>query len=144
MEDMGVLPGDTESSATGINNPGRVVGHSSGPRGTHAFIWARNRGMEDLGTLPAGDFSRALAINEPGDVVGTSGSPRGARATLWPRSGGIEDLNTLIPSGSNFVLTEAININNRGTILAIGHDDDGTGDSHDTHELPTRVFLLIP
>ena len=49
---------------------------------------------------------------------------------LYGRSGrGIEDLNTLIPAGNNFVLTEALNINNRGTILAIGHDDDGQGDS---------------
>ena len=95
--------------------------------------------MEDLGTLPGGDFSRALAINEPGDVVGTSGSPRGARATLWARSGGIQDLNTLIPAGNNFVLTEAININNRGTILAIGHDDDGT----ETAMTPTSFRLVF-
>jgi probable HAF family extracellular repeat protein len=143
MEDLGVLPGNTESSATGINNPGRVVGYSSGPRGTRAFIWERNRGMEDLGTLPGGDFSQAFAINEPGDVVGTSGSPLGARATLWPRSGGIQDLNALISPGNDFVLTQAVNINNPGTILAIGHDDDGRGGAHN-HELPTRVFLLIP
>ena len=81
--------------------------------------------MEDLGTLPGGDFSRALAINEPGDIVGTSGSPLGARATLWPGSGGIQDLNALIPAGNDFVLTHAVNINNPGTILAIGHDDLG-------------------
>ena len=118
-----------KASATGINNPGRVVGYSSGPRGTRAFLWTRNGGMEDLGTLPGGDFSRALAINEPGDIVGTSGSPLGARATLWPRGGGIQDLNALIPAGNDFVLTQAVNINNPGTILAIGHDDDGRGGS---------------
>ena len=142
MEDLGVLPGSTESSATGINNPGQVVGYSSTPTVTRAFLWSRNGGMEDLGTLPGGDFSRALAINEPGDIVGTSGSALGARATLWPRSGGIQDLNELIPAGSDFVLTQAVNINNPGTILAIGRDDQG--EVHDTHELPTRVFLLIP
>ncbi len=144
MEDLGVLPGDTASAATGINNPGRVVGYSSGPRGTRAFLWTRNGGMEDLGTLPGGNFSRALAINEPGDIVGTSGSPLGARATLWARTGAIQDLNTLIPAGSDFVLTQAVNINNPGTILAIGHDDDGDGDNHDDHESPSRVFLLQP
>ena len=144
MQDLGVLPGDTESVATAINNPGRVVGYSSGPRGTRAFFWTRNGGMADLGTLPGGDFSRALAINEPGDIVGTSGSPLGARATLWPPSGGIQDLNALIPAGDDFVLTQAVNITNPGAILAIGHDDTGQGDVHDTHELPTRVFLLIP
>ena len=145
MEDLGVLPGDTQSVATGINNPGRVVGYSSSRSGeTRAFLWTRNSGMEDLGTLPGGDFSRALAINEPGDVVGTSGSPLGARATLWPRSGGIQDLNALIPAGNDFVLTHAVNINNPGTILAIGHDDLGQEEDHAIHELPTRVFLLVP
>jgi uncharacterized membrane protein len=111
---------------------------------TAPFFWTRNRGIEDLGTLPGGDFSRALAINEPGDVVGTSGSPLGARATLWPGSGGIQDLNTLIPAGNDFVLTDAVNINSSGTILATGHDDLGPGEDHAIHELPTRVFLLIP
>jgi uncharacterized membrane protein len=100
--------------------------------------------MEDLGTLPGGDYSRAFAINEPGDVVGTSGSPIGARATLWPRSGGIQDLNALIPAGNDFVLTHAVNVNNPGTILVIGHDDLGLGQDHAIHELPTRVFLLRP
>ena len=144
MEDLGALPGNTESSATGINSPGQVVGYSSGALGTRGFVWTRNRGMEDLGTLPGGDFSRAFAIDQHGDVVGTSGSSLGARATLWAQGGGIQDLNALIPARTNFVLTEALNINNPGTILAIGHDDDGQGDVHDTHELPTRVFLLIP
>jgi probable HAF family extracellular repeat protein len=141
MEDLGTLPGDTESSATGINNPGQVVGYSSGPSGTRAFLWTRSGGMEDLGTLPGGDSSRAFAINEVGEVVGTSGGPSGARATVWTRSGGIQDLNILIPTGSDFVLTQAVNINNPGTILAIGRDDLGQGEPH---EFPTRVFLLIP
>jgi probable HAF family extracellular repeat protein len=140
MEDLGVLPGNAESSATGINNPGQVVGYSSGPFGTRAFLWTRSGGMQDLGTLSGGSFSRAFAINDPGDVVGTSGSLLGARATLWARSEGILDLNTLIPSGNDFVLTEAVNINNRGAILAIGHDDTGQGDVHDTHELQLVSF----
>lgn len=144
IEDLGVLAGNTESSATGINNSGQVVGYSSGPRGTRAFVWARSGGMEDLGTLPGGDYSRALAINEHGVVVGTSGSPLGGRASIWTRGGGIQDLNTLIPARTNFVLTEAVNINDLGIILAIGHDDDGHGDNRDNHELPTRVFLLKP
>jgi probable HAF family extracellular repeat protein len=141
MEDLGVLPGETESAATGINNPGQVVGYSRGPRGTRAFLWTRNGGMQDLGTLPGGDFSRALAINAPGDIVGISGSPLSARATLWARTGAIQDLNALIPAGSDFVLTQAVNINSPGTILAIGHAEIAQG--HD-HELPTRIFLLIP
>jgi probable HAF family extracellular repeat protein len=145
MEDLGVLPVDTQSTATGINNAGQVVGYSSSRSGEdRAFLCTRNRGIEDLGTLPGGDFSRALAINETGDIVGTSESPLGARATLWPHSGRIQDLNALIPAGNDFVLTHAVNINNPGTILAIGHDELGQEEDHAIHELPTRVFLLIP
>jgi probable HAF family extracellular repeat protein len=145
MENLGVLPGDSESAAIAINNPGRVVGYSSGARGSRAFFWTRNRGMEDLGTLLGDESSRAFAINEPGDIVGTSGGPAGQRATLWPRGGGVQDLNALIVPG-NFVLTHAVNINNPGAILAIGHDLDGFGNDHDhdDHELPVRIFLLIP
>jgi probable HAF family extracellular repeat protein len=100
--------------------------------------------MEDLGTLAGGDFSRALAINEGGEIVGTSESSLGMRAVLWSQAGGMQDLNPLVLGPGNFVLTEAVNINKLGMILAVGHDDNGTGDSHETHELPTRVFLLIP
>ena len=77
-------------------------------------------------TLEVFDFQTV----EPGDIVGTSGSPLGARATIWPLSGGIQDLNALIPAGNDFVLTQAVNINNPGTILAIGHDDQGQGAGH--------------
>lgn len=148
MEDLGAITGDDQSFATGINNAGQVVGYSSGALGESAFLWSRNNGMVNLGTLPGGEHSRALAINEPGDVVGTSDSPAGIRAVLWTRAGEMQDLNALIPAGRGFVLTEAVSINNRGLILAIGHSDDGAGvePGHEPggHEAPTRVFLLVP
>src|SRR5262249_46854641 len=137
MEDLGVLPGRTESTATGINDAGQVVGYSSGAAGTRAFLWTGRGRMEDLGTLPGGDFSRALAINDDNEIVGASGSSLGTRAALWTRDGDIQDLNTLIPASHNFVLTQAVSNNNRGMILAIGHDDDGSGERNDDHESPT-------
>ena len=145
MEDLGALDGHTRSFATGINNPGRVVGYSSGALGDHAFLWSKSNGMEDLGTLTGGDYSRALAINELGDIVGVSDSPVGNRAVLWTRDREMWDLNQLIPAGSSFVLTEAVSINNQGQILAIGQTGKALSKQEHNHsraEEPTRVFLL--
>ena len=144
MEDLGALPGNNQSFATAINNAGGVVGYSKGVVGERAFLWSRNNGMVSLGTLPGGGYSRALAINEPGDMVGTSGSSSGLRAVLWTRGGDMHDLNALIPTPRDFVLTEAVSINNQGWILATGRSDDGTGHGHADHEAPMRVFLLVP
>lgn len=102
--------------------------------------------MRSLGTLPGGDDSRALSINETGEVVGTSTSSLGLRAVLWTRTGGMQDLNASIPPHSGFVLTAAVGINNRGEIVAIGHDDDGHGHGHGhvDHDIPARIVLLVP
>lgn len=145
MQDLGALDGDTRSFATGINNSGRVVGYSSGALGDHAFLWSKSNGMEGLGTLTGGDYSRARAINELGDIVGVSDSPVGNRAVLWTRQREMWDLNQLIPAGSNFVLTEAVSINNQGQILAIGQTGKAVSKQEHDHtreEEPTRVFLL--
>ena len=144
MVSLGTLPGDTDSMAVSINKQGQVVGYSSGPSGTSAFLWTRKGGMVSLGTLSGHDYSRAVAINDQGEVVGLSGSLVRARAFLWTSSRGMEDLNSLIAMGADFVLAEAVGINNRGTILAIGRDDDGHADAHDNHELAARVLLLVP
>jgi probable HAF family extracellular repeat protein len=145
IEDLGALGGHNRSFATGINNSGRVVGYSSGALGDHAFLWSKSTGMEGLGTLAGGDHSRALAINQPGDIVGVSDSPVGNRAVLWTRHREMWDLNQLIPAGSNFVLTEAVSINNQGQILAIGQTGKPSSKqehNHSREEEPTRVFLL--
>jgi hypothetical protein len=51
-------------------------------------------------------------------------------------AGGMRDLNSLLTSRSGFVLTQVVSINS----LAIGQNDD----SHQTHEKPLRVFILVP
>ncbi len=64
---------------------------------------------------------------------------------LWTRHGEMWDLNQLIPAGSNFVLTEAVSINNQGQILAIGQTGKAMSKQehdHSREEEPTRVFLL--
>ena len=48
--DLGIVPGDAESVATGINDNNSVVGYSWDPSNykRHAFIWTRSGGMHVL------------------------------------------------------------------------------------------------
>jgi probable HAF family extracellular repeat protein len=148
MQDLGVLPGDTVSEAHRINNSGAVIGSSTGPNRTHAFLWTLGNGMKDLGAL-GGEFSDALDVNNNGDVVGTSTSGAGGHAFHWSSTAGMQDLNTLIPSSSGVVLTSALGINNAGLIVAIGvvtTDRSGPVDPDDTHVHagPIHAYILTP
>ena len=71
MQDLGTLPGRTNSEATGINNRSQIVGDSDG----HAFIW-QDGTMYDLSTLlkvPATfALTYATAINNQGQIIGIS------------------------------------------------------------------------
>jgi probable HAF family extracellular repeat protein len=146
VQDLGTLAGQSFSEAVGINGKVEVVGSSGDPAGARrAVLWVPGAPIRDLGVLTGGDSSRALGINDRTEVVGTSESSLGSRAFVWT-AGGMQDLNTLVTAAGGFVLTEAVAINKQGTILAAGRDDSSTGEGHDhdQHELPMRVFLLIP
>lgn len=134
-QDLGTLPGHTSSTARAINAFGRVVGESVGPVGldSRAFLWESGV-MYDLGTFPGDLSSRANGINAAGQVVGWSGTPDGldSRAFLWD-SGVMYDLNNLIPTGSGWVLTSAVAVNDSGQIVGVG-----------LHNGEFRAFLLTP
>lgn len=151
--DLGTLPGDSWSEASGINNKGDVVGTSGHMKGQyHAVIWRKGDTIEDLGTLTSRQTSsKALAINNKGEVVGIlehndGGYISGERAFIWTEQRGMEDLNDLVLSSSDFVLSHAIAISNRGLIIAIGRhlDPDTEGHAHSTHEIPLQIFRLSP
>jgi probable HAF family extracellular repeat protein len=145
MEDLGTLPGDGRSEAFAINSRGEAVGYSGTLGRTRAFRWTKSAGIQDLGTLPGGNYSRALSINDRSEVVGSSDSSVGSRAFLWAPNRGMQDLNTMIPESNDFVLFEAVSVNNLGMILALGSDTAGhTTHDHGDHESPYRVLLLIP
>ena len=147
IQDLGTLPGTSFSEGLGINKKDVVVGSSGDATGARrAVLWEPGFAIKDLGVLPGGDSSRALGINERDEVVGTSESLLGSRAFVWTADAGMRDLNTLVPSGGGFVLVQAVAINKKGTILALGRDDLGEGPDHghDAHEFPIRVFLLNP
>jgi probable HAF family extracellular repeat protein len=143
MQDLGALPGGSNSVALGINTGGNVVGESDtapAPSVFHAFLWTAPGPMQDLGTLAGGSCSEALGINTAGAVVGQSEIAPGLalcqgtfHAFLWTTSGGMVDLNTLIDPTLGWVLTTAAAINDAGQIVGSGVIN---GQSH--------AFLMAP
>src|SRR5437763_1597238 len=123
MRDLGTL-GGPNSEAQWINESGLIAGSADFPRpdpavNLHdAVIW-KNGKIKDLGTVDSDACSRAYGLNERGQVVGGSGDCQAfLHAFVWEDGGPMLDLNTLIPPGSGLQLTNAININDRGEILA--------------------------
>lgn len=130
ITNLGTLPGDNYSSAEDINDLGQVVGVSapSGVNDGTAFLYSSNTGMISLGRLfPTDTYSVAIGINNLGQVVGWSGtntnfyseSGEGIRAFLYS-DGIMQDLNSLIAPSSDFILTQAQAINDRGEIVGAG------------------------
>jgi probable HAF family extracellular repeat protein len=77
MQDLGTLPGMTQSQAYGINNKGQVVGYSFNfVEDSRAFLWSSGSGMQNLSEVPevvAAGWSVlyvARAINDSGQIVG--------------------------------------------------------------------------
>jgi probable HAF family extracellular repeat protein len=130
MTDLGTLGGKT-SSASDINDYGHIVGTSDGPRGIRAFIHNGNE-MLDLGALCDGS-SQAYSINNKGEVVGRSAVPAGGYHAFLYRQEQMLDLNDLIPTGTGWVLSEAVDINDHGQIVGNGYLNGAV-----------RAFLLTP
>jgi len=100
--DLGTLPGDSTSAATGINASGQVVGESGPSLGAnpgHAFLYSGGS-MTDLGTLPGGTGATASGINDAGQVVGAANLPGTYHAFLYS-GGSMTDLSTLFPGTSS-------------------------------------------
>jgi probable HAF family extracellular repeat protein len=137
MQDLGTL-GGTFGFANWISDSGEVAGTAStqGDQAVHAFLW-KNGVKTDLGTLPGDSCSSSQAVNSKGQMVGNSATIcdfTSKRAFLWENGGPMVDLNTLVSSLSGLQLISAVDINDRGEIVAEGLLPNG--DSH--------AALLIP
>jgi probable HAF family extracellular repeat protein len=116
-----------------INHRDVVVGWvGAGRYGRRACRWDGD-GMTDLGTL-GGKSSEASAVNDRGDIVGyADGAHQRRLACLWS-NGKTYDLQTRIPQASGVLLHRAVDVNDRGQILALG--------STDSHR--NAAFILTP
>jgi len=119
MQDLGTLGGPL-SEAWWINDSGDIAGSADLPTpGLHdAVVWKNGR-MQDLGTLPGDPCSRAYGLNSRGQVVGGASSCHAfLHAFVWQDGGPMMNLNALIQPGTGYQLTNAIDINDRGEIIA--------------------------
>ena len=119
MQDLGTLGGDN-SEAIWINDAGEIAGSADLPgNDLHDAVRWKDGQILDLGTVGGDACSRGRAINARGQIVGGSSDCRNfLHAFVWEEGGPMIDLNTVIPPGSGLQLTNALNINDRGEILA--------------------------
>jgi probable HAF family extracellular repeat protein len=114
--DLGVLSGQTQSTASAINASGAVVGNS----GNRPFVF-RNCTISDLGILPNGFGATATGINNDGHVSGYSeGSDKGIHAVDW-HDGSIH----LLLAGNTYQ-SQGLGITNTGRV--IGYEYNGAVD----------------
>ncbi len=112
------------TSARAVSNAGRIVGEGRLPGFTadHAVAYDLASGsVSSLGLETTGAFnSRANDVNTAGAVVGMMFLAVGEHAFLV--SGGqVVDLNDRLPAGSEWVLQEAVSINDGGQIVGRGY-----------------------
>lgn len=127
---LGTVPGGTSSSANDISDDGTVVGAGLVPLASQeglgrfvAFSWSSGE-FDVMPPLPGVLDCAADAINIRGHVVGgcaNLGVPDSARAFLW-HNGRVINLNDLVDLELDFVLERAVDVNDRGQILAQGRD----------------------
>ena len=133
-------PGSRGGFGVAINDNGEIVGTLYPSEGSHAAKFS-NGAWTDLGNLTGAQGSGATAINTAGQIVGTAIFPpiykpfrAGKHVPFISTAGGLVNLNTLIPSGTGFTLTDAVDINESGQILC-----DATNASGNAH-----AVLLSP
>jgi probable HAF family extracellular repeat protein len=142
ITDLGTLGGDS-SQAWWLNDAGVTAGSAdlSTPGIHHAVRWKDGQ-ILDLGTVEGDACSHGRAINAKGQIVGGSTDcHRALHAFVWEEGGPMLDLNALIPPGSGVQLTNAININDRGEILA---QSDPLGVTPIGEESLGHLVLLVP
>jgi probable HAF family extracellular repeat protein len=124
-----------------INDHGEIAGALyPGEGGSHAAKFS-DGAWTDLGNLTGAQGSGATAINTAGQIVGTAIFPpiykpfrAGKHVPFISTASGLVNLNTLIPTGTGFTLTDAVDINESGQILC-----DATNASGNEH-----AVLLSP
>lgn len=122
LQDLGTLPGSTDSKALGVSGDGRVVvGTATTTQGSLAWIWDATAGMRSLGTLGAATSSAARAVSRDGlVVVGYSGN----HAFRWTAETGTVDITPHLP---DIAAAAAYAISADGTTIVGGYNPNPMG-----------------
>jgi probable HAF family extracellular repeat protein len=128
IQELPPLPGDSNGSATAINDHGDVVGISGicanaigGATAAHAVLWENGTPITpiNIGNLGGVAWNTPTAINNHGQVVGFSDLPGDSvanpnyQAFLWTKNGGMTNLGHL-PGDT---LSIAWGINDAGQVV---------------------------
>lgn len=128
--DLGTLPGDSSSVASGINDLGQVVGESHPSFSSRPVLWNSDAAhtASELPLLPGDNYGTAFAINHSGQILGWSAyavpgtwNIGPSRAILWS-NGTAYDLQSLLDlsTGAGWSIVSISAINNRGQIVGGG------------------------
>src|SRR5262245_18957750 len=123
IQELPLLPGDTSSAATAINDAGQVAGISGtcdvaigGATAAHAVFWDEGV-VTEIPNFGGKLFNTPTAINENGDIAGF-GDHVGdliTEAFFWSRDKGFVGLGFLPGHG----FSEAFGINNRRQVVGL-------------------------
>lgn len=121
LTDIGTLEGPAgTSNACALDADGRVGGSSSLGPVSHAFVSGAT-GLSDVDTFNSPSSSVAAIANGVSVGLFTSSALTGeTHAMVHTVASGSIDLNTRIPSGSGWVLSEAIAVTSNGQIAGHG------------------------
>jgi uncharacterized membrane protein len=145
VQDLGTFGPTTPGNgaeARDLNDHTEVVGAVFDGIARHGFLW-KDGAMTQLPALATGDDVEATGINNRHVIIGKSTNPgtQVSLATYWAPNGTLYDLNTLVaaddPLKSQVRLSEGIDINNLGWIIARGYPADNQWGAPD-------LYLLKP
>ena len=122
-----------------ISESNTVTGRGWDGQFIRGLVWSQEQGFTFLPALPGGLIDRVYprAINASGTVVGNAHvTLHNPHAFIWTPGDGMRDLNDLVATPPDFILDWAIQINDQGWIIGIGHYGPNWGTS--------RGFVLRP
>ena len=153
VTDLGVLPGDTESCASGINNHGDIVGFSINASYTQQQLFlVRGDRMISLGLYDSHSEYDGPAINDSGKInrkqrIGSAASPAGYEQSLPHHAvlyGGSRKVDFTLPPG--WTMANLSGVNGLGQVvgtcrrLIIGSRSRAAF----VYDSKTRKFLMLP